>query len=205
MAIEKITTPLSGKELSGKINEIIAKLGIGDIADIKIEDNKLILVKANEEDVELDITNITRTASADNDGILTKEDYIALQNIKNALADGTVNVAPVIPYATCPTQSNVYDKVATVINNVAFTLKQGAMVMVAFQYAPYVSGGHALRLNVNETGLKNITYSGISGAYYTPANTANRLMFVYDGVNWVCTNPYTYTYSEPSDSGGGDA
>lgn len=204
--IEKITYPLTGKELSEKVNQIIDMLGVGDISNVKVEDGNIVMTKENGNKISVALPTITN-ATSKNDGLLKAEDYNFLQNLKSSNEDGVSGLPMVIPYATSPSTSEDTTKVATVINGGVLSLKQGAMVMVAFQFAPYRVDGKEITLNINNTGAKLVTYSGAKNGYYTPAHQSNRILFVYDGSNWVCVSQYSYAYSSGSsgDSGGGDA
>lgn len=198
--IDKITYPLTAKELTVKINEIIDVLGVGDVSDIKVEDGNIVFTKEDGDVLTVALPSYVEATSTQA-GLISAEDYNFIQNLKNAQDDGVSNVPMVIPYANCPTAKAEQNKVATVINGGVFSLKQGAMVMVAFQYDPYRTDGKAITLNVNNTGAKAVCYSGITNGYYTSESGANRLLFVYDGTRWVCVSPTVYTYSSNEDSG----
>lgn len=200
MAISKITYPLTGKELSVKINEIIDGiddvLEIGVVTDVEIVNGyTLKVVKHDGGTITMEIPKAI-PATSDADGLIKAADYTFIQNLKKSKDDETSALPTIIPYATCPTGTNTTDKVATIVNGGVLTkLTQGTMVMVAFQYPPYITGDHKMKLNVNNTGLKEVTYCGIADSYYTVSRNINRVLFVYDGTYWVAITPFTYTYS----------
>lgn len=101
-----------------------------------------------------------------------------------------------IPYATSSTAYNTGAKVATITNDVPFTLVAGAMVAIKFTSdTKYSSGTTAVTwttINVNSTGAKTIKeyYKYASGDHnsWKPENAV--YLFVYDGSIWNMVSFY---------------
>lgn len=118
----------------------------------------------------------TKVATQLTDGVMAKEDKIKLDNItKDAQAPD---------YGSCTTAGSTAAKVITVFNT-DFKLKTGVVIGVDFSN---VNTAQNPTFNVNNTGAKGvmfkknvITDSNISYA----GNTANTMLYMYNGVNWV--------------------
>lgn len=91
------------------------------------------------------------------------------------IIDG-VTQTKTITYGTCDTADNVTTKKVS-LNG--FTLTSGAVVKV---YMTYTNTGTSIKLNVNNTGEKNIV-AGDVGSLYWPAGAL--VTFTYSGSNWV--------------------
>lgn len=126
-------------------------------------------------------------------GLLSTADKKKLDSI-------TANTACKLPYATCSTAANTKAKVATILNDVSFSLVRGAFVVICTSNT--FSGEHFdtnanLTLNVNSTGAKPLyhnesttswgySYSGGSYNYY--GVNSKYVMCVYDGSAWRVLN-----------------
>lgn len=91
------------------------------------------------------------------------------------IIDG-VTQTKAITYGTCDTADNVTTKKVS-LNG--FTLTSGAVVKV---YMTYTNTGTSIKLNVNNTGEKNIV-AGDVGSLYWPAGAL--VTFTYSGSNWI--------------------
>lgn len=91
------------------------------------------------------------------------------------IIDG-VTQTKAITYGTCDTADNVTTKKVSLSG---FTLASGAVVKV---YMTYTNTGTSIKLNVNNTGEKNIV-AGDVGSLYWPAGAL--VTFTYSGSNWV--------------------
>lgn len=91
------------------------------------------------------------------------------------IIDG-VTQTKAITYGTCDTADNVTTKKVS-LNG--FTLTSGAVVKV---YMTYTNTGTSIKLNVNNTGEKNVV-AGEVGSLYWPAGSL--VTFTYSGSNWV--------------------
>ena len=91
------------------------------------------------------------------------------------IIDG-VTQTKAITYGTCDTADNVTTKKVS-LNG--FTLTSGAVVKV---YMTYTNTGTSIKLNVNNTGEKNIV-AGDAGSLYWPAGAL--VTFTYSGSNWI--------------------
>ena len=91
------------------------------------------------------------------------------------IIDG-VTQTKAITYGTCDTADNVTTKKVS-LNG--FTLTSGAVVKV---YMIYTNTGTSIKLNVNNTGEKNIV-AGDVGSLYWPAGAL--VTFTYSGSNWI--------------------
>lgn len=91
-----------------------------------------------------------------------------------------------IPYGTSSTSSNTGAKVATISNEVSFSLQAGVVVVVKFTDKYGI--GRISTLNVNSTGAKTVSvYYSNNNGNDTPNSIRqnnNVYLFVYDGSNW---------------------
>lgn len=94
---------------------------------------------------------------------------------------------PAVYVATCDTALKTTAKVATITNADNFILKAGVSVLVEFTDSPTKNtlNSYLGTLNVNNTG--DITIKKFSGSSTSMSASvhSNKIMFVYDGVNWV--------------------
>ena len=120
--------------------------------------------------------------------VATTSDVNAVSNVANAALSQS------IWYATCDTAAATEEKTATITpTTTAFSLTAGVVVNVKFTNTN--SGAVAnIKLNVNQTGAKNIKYiyngslSNIPSAGYL--KTGQVYQFTYDGTYWVVQMMY---------------
>lgn len=114
-------------------------------------------------------------------------------------------------YGTCSTAAATGDKV---VDCPGFVLQDGARIAIKFSNGNAASG--AIRLNVNNTGLKTIICRGSSSVSYNPVmkfGSADVLEFIYNGSNYIlldgfrirelATSSSRLTSANMSISGGG--
>ena len=102
-----------------------------------------------------------------------------VENIKNEFN----NIKGIVFYGICNTQATTKEKVVRVYqaNNLSFSLKQGVLVCIKFNYTNTTS---TMTLNVNNTGAKNIKLvddTTITTNYWQPYSYVT---FIYDGNYW---------------------
>lgn len=135
-------------------------------------------------------------------GTLTWGGKSVVRSVNGVAADvsGDVTIggssAYQIPFASCTTANNKYEKSATITNGASFSLVAGALVAVKFTNG--ISDGRISTLNVNSTGAKTVrTITGgttiLNHDYRSEGNT---YVFVYDGTNWNVVTMLAYRYSE---------
>lgn len=94
-------------------------------------------------------------------------------------------------YGTCTSQAANQTKAVTIAAAQGFTLEAGATIYVKFDANNTYSATAAVpvKLNVNNTGAKNVYYGGSSaptGANTTAFGRANYInQYIYDGTYWV--------------------
>ncbi len=136
------------------------------------------------------------------DGTLTWSGKNVVRSVNGVAADASGDVtiggssAYQIPFASCTTANNKYEKSATITNGASFSLVAGALVAVKFTNG--ISDGRISTLNVNSTGAKTVrTITGgttiLNHDYRSEGST---YVFVYDGTNWNVVTMLAYRYSE---------
>lgn len=93
------------------------------------------------------------------------------------IIDG-VTQTKAISYGTCGSTDNLATKVVSLSG---FVLADGVVIKV---YMSYVNTGTSIKLNVNDTGAKDVK-QGTLGSLYWPAGSL--VTFTYTGGNWVLT------------------
>lgn len=170
------------------VNGETGDVNVGEVTYVSISGKTITVTYANGDTETLTTQDTTYTAG----------NGLVLNGTEFSITDGgDGGSAYKVPYAICSTGTYTGAKVATIINDVPFSLEPGAIVFVKF--TNYQNSYPTL--NVNSTGAKTVQFKGenASGDYYAPPIGKNGILkFMYDGTYWQCYENVVYY----PDSGG---
>lgn len=114
----------------------------------------------------------------------------AVHELAQSASGNTGSSSPFMAYALCEDAGNVAAKTATIQNDPNWELKVGTVVAVKYSNINTATKAN-ITLNINDTGAKQIFYSGKTLGNYVGHNSAiGRLkdmivVYMYDGTYWA--------------------